>query len=140
MWWRGRGVETHNLLGELYQKVETDYVPKLREDKKKTAAAPKEHKRRGERGMYSKADLAFEEKLRKELEEKKKKEEETVKPKYSEAELKVLAKESETRANATKVRANISNALKVFFLLPSLSLCPFPSFSNVSNLLNHFPC
>lgn len=91
-------------------------MPKLREDKKKPAAAPKEHKKRGERGLYSKADLEFEEKLRKELEEKKKKEEEAAKPKYTEAELKVLAQESQIRANATQLRANVSNALNVCFL------------------------
>jgi hypothetical protein len=91
--------------------VETAYVPKLREDKR-PAAAPKEHKKRGERGLYSKADLEFEEKLRKELEDKKKKEE-AAKPRFTEAELKVLAKESRIRAHATQVRANISNTLKV---------------------------
>jgi hypothetical protein len=114
--------------------VETEYVPKLREDKK-VAAVPKEHKKRGERGLYSKADLAFEEKLRKELEEKKKKDEEAAKakPKFSDAELKVLVKETQIRANATQVRANVSNAIKVclprlLFLSPFFFFLPLPSF------------
>lgn len=99
---------THNIL------VDAEYVPKIREEKK--SAAPKEHKKRGERGLYSKADLAFEEKLRKELEEKKKKEEEANnKPKFSEAELKVLAKETKIRASVGEARAVFANALNVCF-------------------------
>jgi hypothetical protein len=98
--------------------VDTGYVPKIREDKK-VAAVPKEHRKRGERGLYSKADLEFEEKLRKELEEKKKKEKEeaeAAKPKFSEAELKVLEKEAKIRVNAAQVRANFANTLGVCFL------------------------
>ena len=110
----------NNLL--IYTLVETEYVPKLREDKK-PAAASKEHRKRGERGLYSKADLAYEEKLRKDLEEKKKKEDAAAaaKPKFTEAELKVLAKESQTRANVAQVRANISNTLKVCSLFASFT-------------------
>lgn len=73
--------------------------------------------------MYSKAELEFEEKLRREQEEKKKKEEEAKNAeanvkKYSDLELKVLAKESETRANLTRIKANFEAALKVWTLPP----------------------
>lgn len=72
--------------------------------------------------------MEFEENLRKGLEEKKKKEgeKEEEQPsngkKYSDLELKVLAKEAEVRTNVGKVLVNFDLALKVPFFFVSCLL------------------